>query len=48
MKIVEQGAKMGWDPQTTDAALRSQAGFNGGLADYTNALADGFKQLDKA
>lgn len=47
MNIVEQGASMKWDPETTNRALQ-QAGFEGGMDGYMKSMGDHFTKLDRA
>ena len=46
MEIVEQGAKGNWTPEATDRALREQAHFERGLAEYMEAVGREFTSLD--
>ncbi len=47
MNIVNQGASMKWDPETTNRALE-QAGFQGGMEGYMKSMGDHFTKLDRA
>lgn len=47
MNILEQGASMKWDPETTNRALQN-AGFEGGMKGYMNSIGNHFTKLDSA